>query len=255
MKQLLGSSLVHALATFDRRTLARTLDASLGDRRMALVFHRVGEPRTKLGMPAAEIDTLIAFFMEIGGELTVCFDDGYRDAAEYVLSRALRFARTEWLFFVCPLRSELRTAFPWDGDATALADPKLIRQVQQLPNVALGNHTNLHQRPALLSADAWRAEIAQSKRDFERLFGPQQHFAFPFGVPRVDFTGEHVEELRALDDSVIWSTEPRPFHRRERRPSAVLPRFCIDGRRTWKESAVHIALHALRTRISARARA
>jgi len=246
---------LRALAATDDRTLARTLEANLDGRRTALVFHRVGEARAKLGMPAAEIDRLIALLAEIGVELTVCFDDGYRDAAEYVLSRAPRFERTEWLLFVCPLRSELRRAFPWDGDATALADLELIREVQQLPNAALGNHTNLHERATLLSADAWRAEIEQSKRDFERLFGPQRHFAFPFGVPGVDFTSEHVEEVRALDDSVIWSTEPRPFHRLERRPRAVLPRFCIDGRRTWKESAVHIALHALRARVFGQARA
>jgi hypothetical protein len=70
-------------------------------------------------------------------------------------------------------------------------------------------------------------------------------------VPQVDFTREHVSDLRALGDFVIWTTEPRPFQPRERRPRAVMPRFCIDGRRTWKESAVHIALHALRTRLAA----
>jgi hypothetical protein len=88
-------------------------------------------------------------------------------------------------------------------------------------------------------------------RDFERLFGRQRHFAIPFGVPRVDFTAQHVEDLRALGDFRIWSTEPRPFRTDER---AALPRFAVDGTRSWKETAVHIALHALRSRIAGEAR-
>jgi hypothetical protein len=256
MKSLFGSQLLRSLSAANDRTLARTLRASLGELRAALVFHRVRETRSKLSMPSAEIDKLIEFMLEIRGELTVCFDDGYRDAAGYVLSRAARFPRVEWLFFVCPRRTELRIPFSWDaGDGTALAEVEQIREIQRLPNAALGNHTNLHERSTLLPAGDWCTEFQRSKRDFERLFGPQLHFAFPFGVPRVDFTGEHVEELRTLGDFFIWSTEPRPYHPGERRPGALLPRFCIDGTRTWKESAVHIALHALRARIAGQARA
>lgn len=234
---------MRTLAIADERTLSRALRANLAARRLALCFHRVGPPSDKLWMPAAEIDRLIGFLGDVA-PLTVCFDDGYRDGAEYVLSRAARFAQVEWLFFVCPRKTELRA----EAD---LAELDLCRAIQRLPNAALGNHTNRHERPTLgRSAD----DFAESKRDFERLFGPQLHFAIPFGVPGVDFTRRHVEELRALGDFLIWSTEPRPFHARERRSGAVLPRFAVDGTRTWKETAVHIALHALRSRIAGEVR-
>jgi hypothetical protein len=59
--------------------------------------------------------------------------------------------------------------------------------------------------------------------------------------------------LRRLGDFVLWSTEPRPFHAGERRAGALLPRFAVDGTRTWKETAAQIAVHALRTLLSGQA--
>ena len=242
----LASQVLRALSAADERTLLSALRSNLGELRAALVFHRVSEERSKLGMPAEEIDRLIRFLLEAQGRLTVSFDDGYRDAAEYVLSRAPRLPEVEWIYFVCPEKTELRTGFEWDA-APDLAPIELCHEIQRLPNAALGNHTNSHQRPVLVPD--FSVEIERSRRDFQRLFGPQLHFAFPFGVPGEDFSAEHVEELRALGDFLIWSTEPRPFHPRERRAGAVLPRFAVDGTRSWKETAVHIALHALRARL------
>jgi hypothetical protein len=264
----LGSRILRTLAAADDRTLAAFLRANLDGRRAALCFHRVSAERGKLAMPAEEIDRLILLLLECASGLTVSFDDGYRDSAEYVLSRAPHFPRVEWLYFVCPEKQELRAGFRWDAPGAredesvdldaenrradlraaggGLAELEVVRSVQRLPNVVLGNHTNVHQRPALMEPDQFAEECRRSRRDFERLFGPQLHFAFPYGVPGVDFGSEHVAELR---DFVIWSTEPRPFPARERRPGAVLPRFAVDGSRTWKETAVHIALHAMRTRL------
>ena len=246
----LASQVLRALSAADERTLLSSLRSNLGELRAALVFHRVSEERSKLGMPAEEIDRLIRFLLEAQGRLTVSFDDGYRDSADYVLSRALLFPQVEWLYFVCPEKTELRTGFEWDAQAgEKLAPIELCREIQRLPNAALGNHTNAHQRAASMTEEQYRAEIEASLRDFQRLFGPQLHFAFPFGVPGEDFSADHVDELRAQGDFLIWSTEPRPFHPRERRAGAVLPRFAVDGTRTWKETAVHIALHALRARL------
>jgi hypothetical protein len=248
MKEFLGAQLLKALSAADDRTLARALRANLGDLRLSLCFHRVAGERSKVAMPAEEIDRLIGFVFQTIGPLTVSFDDGHGDGAEYVLSRAARFPQIEWLYFLCPRKTE-------EGAEADLAPIGQCREIQRLPNAALGNHTNSHRRLSLLSPREVREELQASQRDFERLFGRQSHFALPFGVPGIDFSPETVEELRALGDSVIWSTEPRPFHARERRPGAVLPRFAVDGRRTWKETAVHIALHALRTRVFAEARA
>src|SRR5205085_3631972 len=106
----------------------------------------------------------------------------------------------EWLFFVCPEKTEQRTGLEWAA-ALDLAPIVLCRAIGRLPNAALGNHTNSHQRPVL--SDDFAAEIGRSRRDFERLFGRQEPFAIPYGVPGEDFSDEHVE---GLEDLVIWST-------------------------------------------------
>jgi peptidoglycan/xylan/chitin deacetylase (PgdA/CDA1 family) len=296
MNRPLVSTLLRTLAVADGRALAGLLRAGLDGRRLALCFHRLASPRRegelapKDAMPPAQIDRLLEFLLEAARRpepwLTVSFDDGYRDAAEYVLSRAPRFPEIEWLFFVCPEKTEAQVGFRWDLAETlrggegfdhdsimfrpvdltsenrradlrnlaadprfALADVELCRRIQRLPNAALGNHTNVHHRPVLLGSDECRAEYERSTRDFRRLFGEPRHFAFPFGVPELDFGAAHVEVLREIGNFAIWSTEPRPYGAGERDRGAVLPRFAVDGTRTWKECVAHIALQSLRSRL------
>lgn len=269
---------------------------AIGERNVALCLHRVairrpGEWLSECAIAPAELDALIAFMRSlrpgVGGWLTVSFDDGYEDAARYILSRAPWLQDVEWLFFVCPRRLEQQVGFRWDlvehrlrcGEAVdpdglmwappdvsgeharedlravaalpryRLADLALCRELQRLPNVELGNHTNGHFRQTLLSPEQVEEECQASARDFTRLFGPQEHFAFPFGVPRLDFDDRHVAALRAQGSRfLIWSTESRPYAPSERRPGAVLPRFAIEGS-SWRRAAHLIALRALRSRL------
>lgn len=294
MGEALSARILGLVAGADPATLRTLLRRALGTRKLALCFHRTGSARRdgelfpKLTSPAAEIDALLELLLRSVDRhdpwLTVAFDDGYREAAEYVLDRAPRFPRVEWLFFVCPQKTERGAGYRWDlaevrrradsrfdveaaldgpvdlasenlrpdllevaaRDEFALADVEACRRIQRLPNAALGNHSNAHRRPALLSPDEFRGEMEGSLRDFERLFGPARHFAFPFGVPGEDFGPGHVAALRALGRFEIWSTEPRPYRQAERDRGGVLPRFAVDGTRTAAMSAAHVALHALR---------
>jgi len=293
VKRLVASQFIRALSSADESSLATWVRRSLGGRRVALCFHRVADQRRqgelipKLTMAAGGIDRLLRFLTAAAGPLTVSFDDGYRDSAEYVLSRAPAFPGLEWLFFVCPEKTERGAGFRWDLAETRreahensilfapvdvpsenlradllrtareprfeMASVELCREIQRLPNAALGNHSNVHHRPALLTPEQFAADCQASTGDFERLFGPQRHFAFPFGVPGVDFGAGHLAILRRLGRFLIWSTEPRPFQGWERTAGAVLPRFAVDGTRSWRETAVHIAAHALLSRIRGRA--
>ncbi|HYZ88229.1 MAG TPA: hypothetical protein VE620_02930 [Myxococcales bacterium] len=293
MRRNVSSAVLRALAALDTERLASIFRRALGERRLALCFHRIasvrreGELLPKLTMAAAEIDSLIGFLLRAARRsdrwLTVSFDDGYRESADYLLQRAPLWPEVEWLYFVCPQKAELQAGFRWDlaelqrrGDPTvdvdsiifapvdpcaenlrtdlrrlashpqfALADLGICDRIQRLPNAELGNHSNVHHRPILLSPAQFRTELAASARDFARLFGPARHFAFPFGVPGVDFAPSHVAALRHLPGLDIWSTEPRPYRLRERKTGAVLPRFAIDGTRTWRESAAHIVVRSL----------
>lgn len=278
--------------------LRRSLGASLKDLGCALCLHRA-VPATRptdwqegLNMAPSEIDTLIELLLASrpgGGRwLTITFDDGYADSAEYLRTRAPHFPDVEFLFFVCLEKLERRVGFRWDLVELALRDgvprseamallaaPMEIAQensraelgalaehpdfrlatleelaeLSRFPNVGLGNHTDLH-APAMRTApEVVSEDYRRSTELFTRRFGAPRHFAFPFGTPRFHFTGQQVEVLRSLGDFVIWSTEGRPFRLDERRPRAVLPRFPVNGSKSAAAVAGLIAARSLKYRV------
>ena len=237
--------------------LQRMLSLSLGNLHVALCLHRVGPGRGTMTISTAKLDALLELLRgakPVGDRpwLTLSFDDGYDDAAEYVKTRAPNYPDVEWLMFVCPEKNEKRVGFQWDarGSGEELAHVEALRALARLPNVKLGNHTNSHRRQVLLSQEQARHEYVTSRADFVRLYGPQRHFAFPFGTPDREYELRHVELLRELEpEGLIWSTENRPYLPEERRPGAVLPRYSPDGTWTHHQIAFWISAIALRFRM------
>lgn len=275
----------------------RLVGQALGGRSLALCMHRVLAERRasdwqpQLTIEPEKLDALIELLLASRTAsakpwLSVTFDDGYADAARYVESRAQRFPTVEWIFFVCPAKTEQAVGFRWDlGERKALANPESnpettvlstldlpsenqrpeLRETAQHPdyvlatleacqtlacqsNVTLGNHTNTHHLQTYFTPEEVELEYQQSLADFQRLFGPQHHFAFPFG----DYASRHVASLRKLDPHlVLWSTEPRPYAPEERVSGAVLPRYSVDGRDAHRAIALWIAARALISRVQA----
>lgn len=253
---------------------------AVADLSVSICLHHVSRrSRDELTISAAELDAFVAQASAIehrGGPswLTVSFDDGYEDAWHYIMTRAPRFPSVEWLLFVCPTKIERRSGFRWDLDvddddsprdlvlenqrddlrsAVRLSDSHLAtvsqcRLLEMFDNAHLGNHTNCHFRATSLSPDTAAAELLQSRADFERIFGRERHFAFPFGGYGADFDDRHVELLRQNGDSVIWSTVGRPHLAEHRAPGAVLPRFAVDGRWSASQIAFWIAVRSLHAR-------
>ena len=249
---------------------------AVADLSISLCLHHVSRrSRDELTISAAELDAFVAqasAIMQPSSQagLTISFDDGWH----YIMTRAPRFPSVEWLLFVCPEKIEKQTGFRWDLDVdddesprdtclenlrddlrsvVRLSDAHLAtvaqcRLLQQLDNAHLGNHTNCHFRVASLPPDQAAAELLQSRADFERIFGREKHFAFPFGGYGVDFDDRHVDLLRETGDSVIWSTVGRPHVASHRVPGAVLPRFAVDGRWSASQIAFWIALRSLHAR-------
>lgn len=278
-----------------RLVLGRALDGL----ELSLCLHRVlPQPRATdwqpgLSIPSAELEALIDELLRARsgpakGWLTITFDDGYRDAGQWLEANAWRFPDVEFLFFICPEKSERRAGFRWDlveerlkagvgrdealglmapvpdvegenarvelRSLVELADYPLstveeLRALQRLPNVQLGNHTNLHLSSTKFPDEVVKADFERSTKQFEALFGPLKHFAFPFGTPKHHFAERHVAWLRALGTFPIWTTESRPFRSAERGPSAVLPRFPVDGRRDAASLAGWIAARSLDFRV------
>ncbi|MBK7857951.1 MAG: polysaccharide deacetylase family protein [Archangiaceae bacterium] len=222
------------------------------------------------------------------GWLTVTFDDGYKDSHDYIAARAHRWPEVEFIFFVCPGKIDQRAGFRWDlveramsegvarDDAMKLlqdpADPARengrddlkglarlpqfelasvasLQALQKLPNVALGNHTNLHLAVAKLPDAVVADDLKRSTATFEKLFGPMRHFAFPYGTPEHHFTRKHVDLVRGAGNPMLWSTHARPYLPEERKPGAVLPRFGVDGFHPARELAGWITARSLRLRM------
>jgi hypothetical protein len=265
-----------AAAFFPSTLLRRWLAWSIRDLCIALCFHRVNgqkraaDPQPELTVAPEVLDELLAFLTSsmpgAPAQLFLCFDDGYADAAHYVAARAPLHSSVQWLFFVCPEKTEKRVGFRWDlyettaegqkrgGDPDSFLDgeldidaenrrPELRRiaesgdfslatvsecaQLACLRNVSLGNHTNCHFRLTALPEDQAERELIGSTADFERLWGTCRHFAFPFGAPVQDFTTDHVRIVNQTRPVLSWSTQQRPFRPAEIAPGAVLPRFTV----------------------------
>lgn len=249
---------------------------------VTLCLHRVADrPRATDWQPALcmngrSISELTSALLDAEAQLTVTFDDGYRDAAEWIAANAPRFPQAQFIFFVCPEKAEQRAGFRWDlveQRGVQLADELMwkvpdvatensrddlkklsgelstideLKQLSKLPNVKLGNHTNLHLSSARFPDEVVREDFKRSTAAFERLFGKQEHFAFPFGTPGHHFSQKHVDWLRELGTFTIWTTESRPHRASE---SEVLPRFPVDGRQDPSALATWIAARSADFRV------
>jgi peptidoglycan/xylan/chitin deacetylase (PgdA/CDA1 family) len=265
---------------FPEQQIWAFFESAVADLSISLCLHHVSRrSRDELTISASELDAFVDRASRIdhrGGRpwLTVSFDDGYEDAWHYVMTRARRFRSVEWLLFVCPTKAEKQSGFRWDLEIDDDVSPRDLELENQRPdlrsivrlsdshlatveqcrllqlhdNAHLGNHTNCHFRSTSLPPEQAAAELLQSHADFQRIFGEERHFAFPFGGYGVDFDESHVEVLRRASDALIWSTIGRPHHSSHRTPGAVLPRFAVDGRWSASQIAFWIALRSLHAR-------
>ncbi|MFK7918039.1 MAG: hypothetical protein AB8G14_08190 [Ilumatobacter sp.] len=270
--------------------IARRLSLRLiGDDPVALCFHRVGDDSVRAGMlmpelchDAAIIDELIEWLAPVPGGLTMSFDDGYADAAEYVSARAPRHPEVSWHFMVCPQKTIDRNGFPWDDwidrpahgevaeflaewkhlfesagplargsvggadrEHCRLATVEECRALASFDNVQLGNHTDRHLPSAWLSNSELVAEIATSQQRFVDTFGATDHFAFPFGAePWV--TVENIGVALDALDGTVWTIGSSAVVADGR----VRPRFSM--RSTDGSAKATVLVIAVRCRLAAR---
>jgi hypothetical protein len=230
---------------------------------------------TRLRIREDVLDELIEVLLHArpghaGGWLTVSFDDGYEDAVRYVATRAPRLTGVGFMLFVCPEKLQRRAGFRWDlgapldvpfeldsentrpellGVGDALASVADLRALAVLPNVQLGNHTNLHAAALHLPGEVVREDYRRSAAGFEALFGPMHHFAFPYGTPGEHFDSTHVAMLRALGEPVLWTTQSSAWVPSAARPGAVMPRCPIVGLRSADELLGWLGAKLLKQRV------
>jgi peptidoglycan/xylan/chitin deacetylase (PgdA/CDA1 family) len=171
-----------------------------------VTFHRVSDqlPEDGLTCRAEKFEAFCRFFRkyfqvlplseqiagskagaDLGGTLSITFDDGYLDNFE-VAAPILQRHGLPATFFVTTGFIGSRVAAPWDRELSRHPGWMTWDHVRGLRSMgfAIGNHTDAHIDLGTADPAAIRAEFEVSQRKFgDALGAPAQLFAYPFGGP------------------------------------------------------------------------
>ena len=131
------------------------------------------------------------------------FDAVFRESGEAAVRDAQR-SMPEWRAVTARFR---RRAEP-----TSAMAPLTIDELQTLaahPLIDIGAHTRSHVMLQIASASQQEDEIAGSRAQLESWLGrPVRAFAYPYGMPDVDYSSEAVASVVAAGYQCAFSTRP-----------------------------------------------
>ncbi len=132
--------------------------------------------------------------------ISITFDDGYAENAEFAIPELARRSLTA-TYFVATDFIRTQAGYPHDLAAGQYLAPNSIDQLREFAEqgIEIGAHTRSHANLGRVhSAEEIRAEIVGSAQDLGGwLQRPVRYFAFPFGLPEnttqaaVDVLAEH----------------------------------------------------------------
>jgi hypothetical protein len=183
-----------------------------------VTFHRIRDdmPEDGLTCASAKFEKFCEFFRtqfrviplseqvagcttnrNMGGTLSITFDDGYRDNFQ-VAAPILRKLDLPATFFVITGFIGTRTIAPWERDLVRQPDWMTWDQIRSLASQGfeIGCHTDTHIDMGTADARTVRAELEASQRKLQEQLGrPARLFAYPFGG-RDNINAQSVELVR-----------------------------------------------------------
>jgi peptidoglycan/xylan/chitin deacetylase (PgdA/CDA1 family) len=166
--------------------------------------------------------------------VAITFDDGYADNHAYAFPRLVAHGLPATFFITSGLVAgnelALRQSIAMWGVGPAEIEPLTLAQLHELSDAGMevGSHSVTHRSLGGLTPTAARWEVTASKRYLEdQLQRPVRVFAYPFGKPRRDVTGQAVAVVRAAG----FSTAATILYRGLRADDdhLQLPRFPVTG--------------------------
>ena len=200
IKRMIKGTIGHVAGT------THVLEHRFRSKMIIVAFHRVSDtlPEDNLTHSASTFEEYCKFFRkhfkvvplsmqvagrqaagELGGTLSITFDDGYRDNFE-TAAPILRKLGLPATFFVATGFIGSQAVAPWDRQLVRQPGWMDWDQVRSLASQGfeIGCHTDSHVDLGTASAETIRAELEVSKRKLEHELGkPARLFAYPFGGP------------------------------------------------------------------------
>ena len=166
--------------------------------------------------------------------VAITFDDGYEDNHSYALPILSRYHAPATFFVTAGFLERdpmvmARFQRLLGCDAGDLV-PLHWQQVRELRDsgMDIGCHTYSHPNLARLPKHHAAAEVQRSRSVIaDRIGSPVDLFAYPFGKPRVHFTAQTVDEVRAAGFQMAAAVTFRGV--RESDPLFSIPRVFADG--------------------------
>jgi len=160
-------------------------------------------------IPLLELSMRIKNNTLSGNEVSLTFDDGYKDNLDNALPLLEKYNTPATIFIATSLLGK-KASYKWDlkykeTDRATFLSREEIKKISKHRLIEIGGHTHTHRRLSDLDFEEQRKEILRNKEILENITEDKiRLFAYPFGG-KLDFNNDSKKILRKLKFSFAYS--------------------------------------------------